>query len=265
MPRTIIWFTGRPTSGKTFQGDYLAMELGFHHVDGDKALIQPETKEEGEKLREFYYERVFKGLAYGEELWRPYYDLVCKQIVDEGLERAGVDLVVSLSNYRRDVREFCRETVLRRFKEAGEDVTFRFVHLIVQPEQFAERILTRYKDFCNIQGLEFANFWEKSVKKPPFTSFPDCLEVLKTDEMLVGYEDLLPTDETDYEIQTNTDHGGVLERVHQILNKPPPDLEKVRSKEFVEGIIAVQHERLRKAKEFLDEMLKEREAKNLRT
>eukprot|EP01064_Diplonema_japonicum_P025147 TRINITY_DN3614_c0_g2_i1.p1 TRINITY_DN3614_c0_g2~~TRINITY_DN3614_c0_g2_i1.p1 ORF type:complete len:285 (+),score=93.80 TRINITY_DN3614_c0_g2_i1:70-855(+) len=255
MPRQIVWLTGMSTSGKTFQGDYMAQELGFHHVDGEKALSRPETKAVADTVQKFYQDYVFKGLEAPEELWVPYHDLICSEIFKDA-EAVGEDkgIVVSLSNYSRKVREYCRKMITTHFSDKA---TFRFIHLGVLPEHFAARTLVRYKDYCKIQDLNFEKFWEDMVKKGPYTTEEAALEALLEDAMLKGYDSYCEeTDGDDVLIPTGADHTGVAERIHLLLGAPPPS-EKVTDPDFIKAIIKIQHDRFAAAKEFLAEQMEE--------
>eukprot|EP01064_Diplonema_japonicum_P025146 TRINITY_DN3614_c0_g1_i1.p1 TRINITY_DN3614_c0_g1~~TRINITY_DN3614_c0_g1_i1.p1 ORF type:complete len:267 (+),score=55.55 TRINITY_DN3614_c0_g1_i1:47-847(+) len=259
MPRQIIWITGHPTSGKTFQGDYMAQELGFHHVDGDKALLNEETKAIGNDLYKFYYNYVFKGMEAPEKLWVPYHNLICSEIFKDA-EMIGEDMgiVVSLSNYSRKVREYCREMIMKHF---GDKIVFHFIHLGVLPEQFAERNLRRYKDYCQIQDIELHKFWEETLKKGPYTTEEAALRTLMEDPMLKGYDAFCEeTDRNDLFIPTGADHSGVVAKIHSVVGAPPPLLKKVTDPDFIKAIAKIQHDRVAAAKEFLAKKLDERVA-----
>ena len=107
---SIVWVSGYPCSGKSFIGDYLMSEHGFHHVDGDWASQSKKPEDKELWANNVAAAAVFtSGQNPPEELWVPFFDILCqraKQAVSEG-KRA----VISYPLFNAKLRDWVRNRI----------------------------------------------------------------------------------------------------------------------------------------------------------
>eukprot|EP01061_Rhynchopus_euleeides_P008075 TRINITY_DN17120_c1_g1_i2.p1 TRINITY_DN17120_c1_g1~~TRINITY_DN17120_c1_g1_i2.p1 ORF type:complete len:293 (+),score=133.61 TRINITY_DN17120_c1_g1_i2:51-881(+) len=255
MPRQVVWLTGRPGAGKTFTGDYLCVKQGFVHVDGDANM---RTADQGDKEKTAgtvqAFGSWFKGETCDDALWRPYFTLVCERVAAAAAANPGKDLVVTFSNYRGETREYCRETVKALLAAQGEaDASFRFIHLDVSDQQYAERGMNRLMKYLEIQGWTLQHYWD-NVKKAeqPFTSYEACVQEM-IDNKNTPVSGFIPLDTAahpeDAVVDTSDSHRGVMEALHGLLSLG--QVGDVYSEDFIKEIADIQYDRLNRDKEVL--------------
>ena len=80
----VVWISGKPTSGKSWLGDFLSLHHDYHHVDGDEQFyMQPNSE------ANLLYNKADDIKALGkesapEDLWSPYLTNICIQAINSG-------------------------------------------------------------------------------------------------------------------------------------------------------------------------------------
>merc|ERR1711879_13609 len=97
--------------GKTFLGDYLQLEHGFVHIDGDTAshLGSPTWSGMTKCLEPWFT----KAEACDPELWEPFYGSLCEEASRVAAECRG-NVVVTMLVLHRQVRDFIRQSLVTR-------------------------------------------------------------------------------------------------------------------------------------------------------
>jgi len=195
------------------------------------------------------------------ELWGEYYDWICDEAVQKGIENGGKNIVISQSNYSQVVRDYCREKVEQGFRDAGEEVRLRYIHLAVSDRGYAERLLARYEKFSEVQGWDLKDFWENKIPSSrglgPFVDCETCVQALCDEKLcaLHGYQPMSRLDQQekgDAEIDTSNEHKGVLEELHNLLEGlDPAPMDSFYDDQFVSDIVNCQIKRMEEAKEHL--------------
>ena len=129
MKDNILWVSGRPTSGKTWVGDYLLHHHDWHHLDGDEQFfLQPhgDTVQMYNQAREDYQ---FKGKSAPAQLWMPFLSNICEQAM-EMRKNISTNMVITMGLFSREQADFVRQIM----KSEGIHLTFKYRMKISLPE-----------------------------------------------------------------------------------------------------------------------------------
>merc|ERR1711920_251466 len=92
-------------------GDYLGEVRGFLHLDGDEDMRKPDVPELAaatQGLIKAFAGYWFKDKTAPAELWHPYYQLLINKCFEAKRAHEDRRIVVSMSVYRQEVRDFLR-------------------------------------------------------------------------------------------------------------------------------------------------------------
>ena len=258
MGRQIVWLTGLSGAGKTFTADYLSAEHDFLHIDGDRAFFTGDAtdkKNTGDLVQAF--QGWFKGEECEQALWEPYLHQICTRTVEAALEHPERNIVIAFSNYRTNTRDYCRNTITQMLRDNNDTSPFKYVQLFVSERGFAERQVARFETYSKIQGWTMKHFWEEVRQaKEPFVDRETCIAYMMADKEseLSGFQDLdLTAHPEDAVIDTSDAHKGVLEKLHANLSLGEV-AKDVYATTFVDGIAAIQLDRVEAGKKILEEV-----------
>ena len=141
--------------GKTTTGDFLGEYCGFHHLDGDEDMRSPDAgcKEATAGLISSFNDYWFKDKDAPPELWHPYYSMLCDKCAAAAQEHA--DVVVSISVYRREVRDFLRN----RMGALSADTELVILKLECDVDRVVESAIERLSGFMALSGKTVEDSW----------------------------------------------------------------------------------------------------------
>lgn len=202
-----VYCVAEPSTGKTFNGDYLEIIHGFHHVDGDlplRTMHKPEMRHvvgkmiEGAKLyperMEFLKSHSSEDMEGLEEYWGPYF----QTNVDAALEAAKSNdkVVITFADGNRISRDY----VMDKLREGGA-INVTMLYLTIDENKKLEDLYHRMirqleacgsslEDYCKMRGWEGGG--EGGDEKVPMDAFKEI--VLRPGELgdVKGFEDPPP-------------------------------------------------------------------------
>ena len=141
--------------GKTTTGDFLGEYCGFHHLDGDEDMRSPDAacKDAAAGLISSFSDYWFKDKDAPPELWHPYYSMLCDKCAAAAQEHA--DVVVSISVYRREVRDFLRN----RMGDLSADTDLVILKLECDLDRVVQSAIDRLSDFMALSGKTVEDSW----------------------------------------------------------------------------------------------------------
>lgn len=221
-----VWLSGNSGAGKTFTGDYLALCAHFHHIDGDALLFSTDPAERQLFARFVQaFDSWFEEQPAPRELWEPYYSLQCERV--RAALRAHANVVISLTVYHREVRDFLRAQLPEHL----------FVLLRCSREELLRRARVRFAEYARSKSLSFPEAWEQAHGCAP-GSFSDAEFESKTLHIMRGLQPLQPDEQRCVELDVSD--GAPWAKLHDLLRLgPPPEVVPV------EAIAAVNYDRFK--------------------
>ena len=201
-----VWLSGNSGAGKTFTGDYLERVCGFYHVEGDAAAFSTDAADRAifaEFVKAFTH--WFKSEPAPPALWQPYFD---RQIAAVRAAHANgkPDVVVSLTVYHREVRDYLRAALPEH----------DFILLRCDSAELVRRARVRFEQYAKVCGQTFEACFETSNKEP----YSDAAFEAQTRRIMQGLQPLEPDEVRTYELDV-TD-GAPWRALHELLRLPPP-------------------------------------------
>ena len=154
----ILWISGRPTSGKSWLGDYLQHYHGWYHLDGDE---QQYLQSSSEAVRLYDQADEIKGTGIASapaELWTPYLVNICLQALHIVKEK-DTNLVITRAFHDKEQAQFVRSFL----QNHGKYVVL--VELKISDEEFVRRSKVRCRKKASINGLSIEQYWERRNKQ----------------------------------------------------------------------------------------------------
>ena len=201
-----VWLSGNSGAGKTFTGDYLARVCGFFHVEGDAAAFSTDPADRalfGEFVKAFEF--WFKSAPAPPALWQPYFD---RQIAAVRAAHAAghADVVVSLTVYHREVRDYVRAAL----------PTHDFILLRCDADELVRRARVRFQKYAEVCGQTFEACFETQNKEP----YTDAAFDAATRRIMHGLQPLEPDEVRTHELDVTS--GAPWGALHALLGLPPP-------------------------------------------
>lgn len=210
--RRIIWISGRPTSGKSWVGDFLQEQHGWFHLDGDEQhYLQPDSEANKLYAQADYIKG--KGHPAPQELWAPFLTNIYKQALDV-MSRISSDIVVTRGFHDKVQAEFVR-CLFQHSK-----VSIKFVELRVSDEEFVLRYKKRISKQVDMHSLSTEEYWRS---KKRFSVWGDFNEVNVTrfiKDCMIGWNDTLEGIDDCFIIENSEDHNNLVEKLTKILDLP---------------------------------------------
>ena len=157
-----VFITAWSGVGKTTTGDYLGTYGGFYHIDGDEDMWNTVHKAASAGLVKSYQDFWFKDKPAPVELWHPYLQLLCDKVSAAAQEHQ--DVAVSISIYRREVRDFVRAHL-------GADV--RFLSLQCDVDVVVKAAIGRTEDWLGVKQEQTIQEWWAGPSQFPGVCFQE--------------------------------------------------------------------------------------------
>ena len=166
MKDNILWVSGRPTSGKTWIGDFLLHHHDWQHLDGDEQFfLQPH----GDAVQMYNHAREdyqFKDKPAPAQLWMPFLSNICEQAM-EMRKNISTNMVITMGLFSREQADFVRQRM--------KSVTF--VDLQISDEDFLARNKTRNRRKADVMGLSMKELWDGRERMKKFGEFSEEKEM----------------------------------------------------------------------------------------
>ena len=82
MKDKIFWVSGRPTSGKTWTGDFLLHHHDWHHLDGDEQFFLTPDGDAVQMYNQAREDYQFQDKPAPAHLLMPFLSNICEQAMD---------------------------------------------------------------------------------------------------------------------------------------------------------------------------------------
>jgi len=147
----VLFITAWSGVGKTTTGDYLCHYHGWEHLDGDDDMRSkdPDAKAATQGLVKAFQDHWFKDVAAPPELWHPYFERLCARALAAQRAAGEKRVVVSMSVYRREVRDFIRARLSASFLKLECDV-----------DVVVRSALKRLEDYMGMSGKTAQDWWD---------------------------------------------------------------------------------------------------------
>lgn len=202
----VVWLSGNSGAGKTFIGDALARLGGFAHVDGDDLFWSTDPGEKAlfaNLVKAF--DHWFEGQCAPPELWQPYFTRQVAR-VREQLAAGRADVVISLTVYHRETRDFIRVLLPEH----------AFVLLRCGRDELVRRARVRFDAYAASRGQSVAAAFEEAHGRP----FSDEAFEAQTVAIMRGLQPLEPDEKGCVEVDV-TD-GAPWSALWALLGLGPP-------------------------------------------
>lgn len=231
----IVFVTAWSGCGKTTTGDYLGTVRGFLHLDGDEDMRKtnvPELATATQGLITAFSEFWFKDKSAPAEFWHPYYQLLVDKCLEARRTGDQREIVVSMSVYRREVRDFLREKL-------GEDLLF--LSLDCDVDVVVKGALARLEEYLATQGesVSVVDYWngpsqfEGVCFRDKYGEFSfENWRRMQLDYFLAGMEPFAEDEKDHITVDVSARNTTVFRSISNALSLPPlddeVDLEKLK-------------------------------------
>ena len=226
--------------GKTTTGDFLGEYCGARHLDGDDDMRRPsvpECKAATAGLIEAFSDFWFKEKAAPVALWHPYYQMLVNR-VQVACAEGHPHIVVSISVYRREVRDFLR----KRLQIAGTSIDF--LKLECDVDVVVRGAIGRLEDYLKISGKTVEEHWGGPSQFPGITfaerygafSF-ESFKKMQLELYLSGMEPFAADEPADYiVVDVSSRDAAVFDLVRGALKLAPREAGEVVDTDKLKGI-----------------------------
>ena len=243
----IIFVTAWSGCGKTTTGDYLGTCRGFLHVDGDEDMRKsgvPELVAATQALIRAFSDYWFKDKSAPTGLWHPYYQLLVDKCLDARQAGDRRDIVVSMSVYRREVRDFLRSKL-------GDELLF--LKLECDVDVVVRGALGRLEEYLKTQGgsVSVEDHWngpsqfEGVCFREKYGEFSfDNWKRMQLDYFLSGMEPFAEDEKDHVTVDVSARNKTVFSSISSALGLPPledeidlEELKNIQKKRWADGAI----------------------------
>jgi hypothetical protein len=168
--RRLVWVTGQPGCGKTTLGNAMKATKGWLHYDGDMythgghpiqdtgiptaemlAARDPELTKVYLEMGEKGFNAVFRGERPPLQVWIPFHDLMCADVLRRWEENPGASIIVTQAVYPRELRAYISSKIPFLEWVVMDDVAQGSVN----------RKLQQIKDAAAAEGQSMAQYLSK--------------------------------------------------------------------------------------------------------